>query len=61
MKATIQDLIQEQWLRRRDSGEIYWETENGDKIPIKSLSDAYLQSAIEHLVMNKEFIIHSCH
>ena len=34
MKATIQDLIQEQWLRKRDAGEIVWETENGDKIPI---------------------------
>lgn len=53
MKATIQDLIQEQWLRKRDAGEIYWETENGDKIPINRLSDEHLKKAIEYIIREK--------
>lgn len=54
MEATIDDLIKEQWLRKRDSGDIYWETENGDRIPINRLSDIHLQQAIEYLIIHKQ-------
>lgn len=46
MLATYQDLLLEKWLRQRDSKEIFWETKNGDKIPIKRLSDYHLDNII---------------
>jgi hypothetical protein len=46
MLATYQDLLLEKWLRQRDSEEIFWITENGDKIPIKRLSDYHLDNII---------------
>ena len=46
MLATYQDLLLEKWLRQRDSEEIYWLTKNGDKIPIKRLSDYHLDNII---------------
>lgn len=46
MLATYQDLLLEKWLRQRDSEEIFWETKNGDKIPIKRLSDYHLDNII---------------
>lgn len=47
MLATYQDLLLEKWLRQRDSEEIFWETKNGDKIPIKRLSDYHLDNIIK--------------
>lgn len=47
MLATYQDLLLEKWLRQRDSEEIFWITENGDKIPIKRLSDYHLDNIIK--------------
>lgn len=46
MLATYQDLLLEKWLRQRDSEEIFWKTKNGDKIPIKRLSDYHLDNII---------------
>lgn len=47
MLATYQDLLLEKWLRQRDSEEIFWITKNGDKIPIKRLSDYHLDNIIK--------------
>ncbi len=46
--ATIDDLLREQWLRRRDSGQIVWTNEMGDRIAIKNLSDQHLQNTIDN-------------
>lgn len=53
MLATYQDLLIEKWLRQRNSGEIVWQTKNGDKIPIKRLSDYHLDNIIN--LFNKAY------
>lgn len=50
MNATLKDLLIEQWLRKRNSGELKWETKNGDKLPIKNMSDYHLDNAINMLL-----------
>lgn len=52
--ATIDDLLREQWLRRRDSGQIIWTNEMGDRIAIKNLSDQHLQNAIDNCLKSNE-------
>lgn len=52
--ATIDDLLREQWLRRRDSGQIVWTNEMGDRIAIKNLSDQHLQNAIDICLKSNE-------
>ncbi len=56
MNATLKDLLIEQWLRRRNTGELKWVTKNGDKIAIKSMSDAHLANAIKCLSGQNEFL-----
>lgn len=53
---TLYDLLMEQWLRKRDSGELKWITKNGDKIALKSMSDAHLANAIKCLGGQDEFL-----
>ena len=53
---TLNDLLMEQWLRKRDSGELKWVTKNGDKIALKSMSDAHLANAIKCLGGQDEFL-----
>ena len=53
---TLDDLLKEQWLRKRDSGELKWVTKNGDKIALKSMSDAHLANAIKCLGGQSEFL-----
>ena len=53
---TLDDLLKEQWLRKRDSGELKWVTKNGDKIALKSMSDAHLANAIKCLREQNEFL-----
>ena len=54
--VTLDDLLKEQWLRKRDSGELKWVTKNGDKIALKSMSDAHLANAIKCLREQNEFL-----
>lgn len=45
MKARLKDLYKELWLRRRNSGELVWESNSGN-IPIKDMTDEHLKNAI---------------
>ena len=54
MKATIDDLRKEQWLRRRNTGEIKWITKDGKEIPINEMSDSHLENAINCMIKTKE-------
>ena len=62
MRATIEDLRMELWLRRRNNKEIVWITKQGEEIPIQDMEDAHLMNAInvmykieEHIAMQSEF------
>ena len=52
--ATIEDLLKELWLRKRNSGGIVWKTKNGEEIPIKDVSDSHLINAINCVIRNQE-------
>ena len=45
MRAELNDLYKELWLRRRNSGELVWKSKSGD-IPIKDMTDEHLNNAI---------------
>lgn len=49
MKATVNDLVMELWLRRRDSGELKWAMKDGLEIPIKNMTEAHLKNAIRKM------------
>lgn len=46
MKATVEDLRKELWLRRRKK--LVWETKNGQKIPLELMSEEHLENAINY-------------
>lgn len=46
MKATVDDLRRELWLRKRE--ELVWETKNGQLIPLKLMSEEHLENAINY-------------
>ena len=54
MLATIDDLRLELWLRRRNSGEIYWKTKDGLDIPINQMSDSNITNAIKSIRDKRE-------
>ncbi len=53
-QATIRDLALEAWLRRRDKGEIVWQTKSGEIIPIQKMSDTHLFNAINKFSQYEE-------
>jgi hypothetical protein len=47
--ASLFDLRFELWLRERNRGELVWKTKEGNKIPIKDMTDEHLKNSIELL------------
>ena len=45
IKAKLNDLYKELWLRCRNSGKIVWESNSGN-IPIKDMTNEHLKNAI---------------
>lgn len=54
MKATIQDLKLELWLRRRNSDSIIWTTKDGKNIPIKYMDSDHLVNALNMLLRQEK-------
>lgn len=46
VKADIEDLCLELWLRRRNANEIVWTTKSGEKIPINKMTEEHIINAI---------------
>ena len=46
MKATVDDLRRELWLRKREK--LVWETKNEQLKPLKSMSEEHLENAINY-------------
>ena len=46
MKATVDDLRRELWLRKREK--LVWETKNGQLIPLTLMSEEHLENAINY-------------
>lgn len=53
--ADIDDLRLEQWLRRRNSGLLVWQTRDGKEIPVKDMTDQHISNAISCIVKIDEF------
>ena len=58
MKARLDDLERELWMRMRDQGRIRWTTNSGKEIPIKNMTDKHLLNAIMMLYRQEEELEH---
>ena len=47
IKATLEDLEKELWLRNRNAGSIVWVTKEGKEVPIKDMTDEHLENTIK--------------
>lgn len=54
-RADLNDLYNELWLRKRNSGKLVWITKDGKEIPIKDMTDEHLERAIKRMVEIKEY------
>ncbi len=46
VKATVEDLRKELWLRKRKK--LVWETKDGQLIPLEQMTDKHLENAIDY-------------
>lgn len=53
-RATKRDLGLEMWLRQREQGLLYWQTKDGDKIPIDQMDDEHLLNTINLIERSQE-------
>lgn len=53
-RATKRDLELEMWLRQRGQGLLYWQTKDGDKIPIDQMDDEHLLNTINLIDRSQE-------
>lgn len=53
--ADVDDIQLEIWLRKRNKGEIVWITKDKKQIPIKDLSDDYLQNIYNIMLKEEDF------
>lgn len=47
MRATINDLKLELWLRRRNNDNLFWKTMNGEEISIRNMSTEHLINTVK--------------
>jgi hypothetical protein len=62
MKADIEDLEKELWLRQRE--ELIWETKDGTQIPLKEMSTEHIVNAINYfnrLEEEREIVLENQH
>lgn len=48
MKASVEDIQRELWIRARERNLIKWETRDGQQIPLKEISDEHLINIIKY-------------
>lgn len=48
VKAELSDLELELWLRRRESGDIAWETKDGKLIKLKDMETSHIINALRY-------------
>lgn len=54
IKADLEDLKLEYWLRQRNADRIAWVTKEGKVIPIKDMTDAHLVNTINMIERNAD-------
>ena len=54
-RATIDDILEEKWLRMRNNGSLKWVTKDGTEVPVKDMTDEHLENAIKSLIKIREY------